>query len=222
MMNAASLVPDQSLLAKQGKAVRERLNAVPGIYRVPSLKAELWALGDFFTPQECRKMMRMIDAGAKPSKAFDTPYSSGYRTSYSGDVDPFDPFIIRLQRRIDDLLGIDPSYGETMQGQRYLQGQEFKPHTDWFPYGTPYWEQEKTRGQRSITAMIYLNEVEGGGHTDFPELGLSFEPKPGVLLIWNNADMQGVPNQATLHTGSPVTAGRKYVVTKWYRVKPWY
>jgi hypothetical protein len=27
---------------------------------------------------------------------------------------------MKLQRRIDDLLGIEPGYGETIQGQRYL------------------------------------------------------------------------------------------------------
>ena len=29
-------------------------------------------------------------------------------------------------------LSIDPSYGETLQGQHYLERQEFKEHTDYF------------------------------------------------------------------------------------------
>ena len=139
------------------------------------------------------------------------------------DVDPNDPFIIKLQRRIDDLLGINPTYGETIQGQRYLPGQQFQAHTDWFPVDTPYWEQERVRGgQRSFTAMAFLNPVEDGGTTDFPSVGLRIEPRPGALLIWNNADPDGVPNPWTIHAGMPVIRGVKYIITKWYRTRPWY
>src|SRR5690606_6239456 len=151
------------------RKVRERLAANERAYRIPTDKAELWAVGDFFDALECGRLISMIDAVAEPSRAFDAEYSSGYRTSYSGDVDPHDPFVRKLQRRIDDLLGIDPTYGETIQGQRYMEGQQFQAHTDWFPANTPYWEQEKARGgQRSITAMAYLNHVEEGGATSFP------------------------------------------------------
>ena len=215
--------PDRDRLRRIGRKVRDRLAANPAVYTVPTDKAEIFAVGNFFDEVECGRLMAITDAVAKPSRAFDAEYASGYRTSYSGDVDPNDPFIRKLQRRIDDLLGIDPSYGETIQTQRYLPGQQFQPHTDWFPAGTPYWEQEKDRGgQRSFTAMAYLNAVEEGGSTDFPRLGLSFEPRAGTLLIWNNADEQGVPNPWTLHAGMPVVRGVKYIITKWYRARRWH
>lgn len=215
--------PDRVRLRKQGRLVRDRLAANPSAYRVPVDKAELWAIGDFLTAEECGRLIALTDAVARPSSAFDADYASGHRTSYSGDPDPYDPFVKRIQRRIDDLLGIDPSFGETIQGQRYLPGQQFQPHTDWFPSGTDYWEAERVRGgQRSMTAMAYLNDVEEGGATDFPRLGISFAPKPGVLLVWNNADEDGRPNPFTVHAGAPVVAGVKYVVTKWYRAKRWF
>lgn len=213
--------PDQKRLRLIGRKVRERLAANPDVYKLPTDKAEIFAIGDFIAPDERERLMAMIDAVAVPSRAFDADYGSGYRTSYSGDVDPHDPFIIKLQRRIDDLLGINPAYGETIQGQRYLPGQEFQPHTDWFP-GT-YLEQEQTRGgQRSVTAMAFLNPVEEGGTTDFPSIGMRIEPRPGALLIWNNADEDGVPNPWTLHAGRPVIRGVKYIITKWYRTRNWY
>ena len=212
---------DKARLRRIGRKVRERL-ADHKAYKVPAEKAELWAVGNFLKPDECERLMAMVDAVAQPSRAFDAEYSSGYRTSYSGDVDPNDPFIMRIERRIDDLLGIDPDYGETIQGQRYMEGQQFQPHTDWFPGGTPYWEQEKDRGgQRAFTAMVYLNAVEEGGATVFPRLKLGIDPRPGVLLIWNNADPEGVPNPWTIHAGSPVVKGVKYILTKWYRCRPW-
>jgi prolyl 4-hydroxylase len=223
MMIDAGDNPDGQRLRRTGRKVRERLAANPAVYRLPCEKAELWAVGDFLSPEECGRLMVMIDAVAKPSRAFDAEYASGYRTSYSGDPDPHDPFVKRIQRRIDDLLGIDPSYGETIQGQRYLPGQQFQAHTDWFPANTPYWETERDRGgQRCFTAMAFLNAVEEGGHTAFPHLDISVEPKPGALLIWNNADADGVPNPWTLHAGTPVQRGVKYIVTKWYRVRRWY
>ena len=214
--------PDKDRLRRLGRKVRERLAVNPDVYKLPTDKAEIFAVGDFFTPDECGRLMAMIDAVAQPSRAFDADYASGYRTSYSGDVDPNDPFIIKLQRRIDDLLGINPAFGETIQGQRYLPGQQFQPHTDWFPANTSYWEQEKRRsGQRSFTAMAFLNPVEDGGTTDFPSIGMRIEPRPGALLVWNNADPDGVPNPWTLHAGMPVVRGVKYIITKWYRSRRW-
>ncbi|MNC97313.1 hypothetical protein D3C83_149320 [compost metagenome] len=69
--------------------------------------------------------------------------------------------------------------------------------------------------------MAFLNPVEEGGATEFPRLGLSIEPRPGALLIWNNADRDGVPNPWTLHAGRPVIRGVKYIITKWYRGRRW-
>ena len=225
-MNTASkkslLATDQPIMRRIGAQVRERLAADPQVWQVPSDDAEVFAVGDFLSLDECARLVAMIDAVARPSTVFDLSYSDGFRTSYSGDVDPHDPFIKKINRRIDDLMGIDPSHGETIQGQRYMPGQEFKPHHDWFYPGTSYWEKETSNGgQRCFTTMAFLNEVEGGGTTDFPELGISIAPKPGVLLLWNNADRDGMPNKKTLHAGCPVTSGCKYIFTKWYRARAW-
>ena len=118
MIPAPADNPDQQRLRRLGRKVRERLGSLPEVYPIPTDKAELFAVGDFFTPDECDRLMAMIDAVAQPSRAFDVGYGTDYRTSYSGDVNPNDPFIRKLQRRLDDLLGIDPTYGETNQGQR--------------------------------------------------------------------------------------------------------
>ena len=69
--------------------------------------------------------------------------------------------------------------------------------------------------------MAYLNPVEAGGATAFTQLGIQIEPQPGALLLWNNALPDGRPNPATLHAGTPVVAGVKYIITKWYRTRQW-
>ncbi|MEM7667240.1 MAG: 2OG-Fe(II) oxygenase [Pseudomonadota bacterium] len=221
-MAKTAIIPDQDALKRVGRTVRERLADDPGAYKVESDKVELFAIGDFLSGAECERLCLMIDQVARPSSLHEIGYESGFRTSYSGDLDPEDSFVKGISRRIDDLLGMNPITGEAIQGQRYLPGQQFKPHNDWFYTTEKYWELERKRGgQRSWTAMGYLNEVEEGGGTHFTELGINVEPKPGVLLVWNNALPDGRPNESTMHAGTPVLKGSKYVITKWYRTRRW-
>lgn len=214
--------PDKGPLARLGIMVRTRLAANPAVRAVASGKAELFQLPGFMTPAECAEMCALIDADAKPSPVFAEKAGKSRRTSYSGDFDPWDPFVLAIQRRIDELLGIPGEYGETIQGQRYQVGQEFPLHFDWFRTDAPYWpRQQETGGQRSWTAMVFLNDVEGGGKTDFPALGVAVEPERGALLAWNNATPEGYSNEWTVHSGMPVTEGVKYIVTRWYRTRKW-
>jgi prolyl 4-hydroxylase len=213
-------VPDQTALAALGESVRARLAADPSVYRVADPRIELFVLGGFLSPTECAQLCTMIDAVARPSALHELDYASGFRTSFSGDLDPYDPLVARIAARIDALLGVRPAIGEPVQGQRYQPGQQFKPHNDWFYATESYWPLEEARGgQRSWTAMAYLNYVAAGGATAFTLLGLEIVPKPGVLLLWNNALPDGRPNESTLHAGLPVERGTKYVITRWYRTR---
>jgi len=216
-----AIEPDQDILRKLGRKVRSRLNTNQAAQKVAVDKAELWAVSGFFDAIECGRLITMIDAVARPSIA-QGGYSDASRTSFSGDLDPRDPFVASLQKRIDDLVGMAPANGERIEGQRYLPGQQFSPHTDWFPPGTEVGAEERRYGgQRAVTAMAYLNQVEEGGETDFPYLGIAIRPRPGTLLVWNNADENGMPNPWTVHAGNQVTRGVKYIITKWYRTHKW-
>lgn len=213
---------DRAALARIGDRVRARLAADPAAYKVPTDRAEIYAFGQFLSPAECDRFIIMVDDVAKPSALFETTYEQGFRTSYSGDVERTEPFVRMIERRIDDLLGMDPDHGETVQGQRYYPGQEFRAHCDWFWTKAKYWPQEARRGgQRSWTAMAYLNDVEAGGLTEFTRIGVSIPPQRGALLVWNNMLPDGSPNWDTMHAATPVEKGVKYVITKWYRSRRW-
>ncbi len=213
---------DQNRLATLGAAVRDRLAGDPSVYKVPVESAEIYAIRDFLSAAECDHLIGLIDAVAQPSQVFDVAPSAQYRTSYSGDIDPSDSFVKMIERRLSDLLGIDPAWGECVQGQRYREGQQFMAHCDWFDPEADYWQIERERGgQRSWTAMAYLCDVEEGGQTDFPQLGVNIPPQRGALIVWNNARPDGVPNDATLHAATPVVRGVKYVITKWFRTRTW-
>jgi prolyl 4-hydroxylase len=202
--------------------VRKRLLADPSVHRVPVDRAEIFAVGNFLIGEECAHLMAMIDRVAEPSPTFDPENTYKYRTSYSGDVDSSDSFVRMIERRLCDLLGMDLAWGETVQGQRYEPGQEFQAHYDWFDTTAAYWPGViKRGGQRSWTAMAYLNDVAEGGATVFGRIGISVQPQAGALLIWNNVLPDGTPNPDVLHAALPVVRGVKYVVTKWFRTRRW-
>lgn len=215
-------------LARIGREVGERLDAHPRVQRIAfddvKVPMQVYCYQDFMNPAECAELIRMIDADAIPSELYraGTGDQSDFRTSYSCNLDRWHPDVLRIDDRICGLTGIDPRRGETLQGQRYAVGQQFKPHHDYFHTDQPYWQKEKLAGgQRSWTAMVFLNEPEGGGETEFPQLSFKMLPRTGMLLIWNNMAPDGRPNPYLLHSGNPVTAGTKYIITKWYRRGFW-
>ena len=205
------------------KAVLDRLRNDDTVQVLHDDGLQLFGIPEFFSPEECERLRAMIDKTARPSPVFDVDYGKNARTSYSGDLDASDPFVQMLHRRIDDLLGVEERFGETMQGQRYAVGQEFKAHHDWFDTSQSYWQGEVSKGgQRAWTVMVYLNDVESGGATEFPKAQIAVPPQEGTLIAWNNAKADGRVNMDTLHAGTPVVAGVKYVITRWYRARPWY
>jgi prolyl 4-hydroxylase len=201
--------------------VAQRLAEAPGVQRVPSALLELFVVRDFLDCGACAALCGQIDAIRRPSTISDDLGHGRFRTSETCDLDPADPVVAGVDRAIAGLLGLDPAYGEPLQGQRYAPGQEFKAHTDTFEPGrADYFLHCAEAGNRTWTAMIYLNAVEAGGATRFKALGKTVQPETGKLLAWNNLLADGRPDSATLHAGLPVRAGVKYVLTKWWRERP--
>lgn len=214
--------PDRRALAQIGAAVRERLARAPSVRRLPVESIEIYTADAFLNSDECGHLIALIDAAAYPSRLIEEEHWKGYRTSYSGDIDTQDYMVVALEQRLSECTGIDLACGESAQGQRYQCGQYFNEHCDWFDTDAHYWRRERRcGGQRSWTAMIYLNAVDEGGKTDFTHIGLSVAPQPGSLLLWNNALPDGTLNPLTMHAARPVLRGTKYVITKWYRVRRW-
>lgn len=189
-----------------------------GAMRVPSKAIELFLLRDFLEADECAALMALVDARRRPSAIADDQGAAGFRTSETCDLDDGQPIVAAVNARIALLLDIDPALGEPLQGQRYAPGQHFRPHTDTFePGGHDYFLHCAVSGNRTWTAMIYLNAVEDGGATRFKAIAKTIRAEPGKLVAWNNLLPDGRPNPATLHEGMKVRLGTKYVLTKWYR-----
>jgi prolyl 4-hydroxylase len=196
----------------------ERLARVSGVQRVPTRALELFIVRRFLEPELCGELIGRIDAKRRPSDIADDLGIENFRTSETCDLDGREPLVAAVDDRIADLLGLPLQLSEPLQGQRYAPGQEFKPHTDTFePGGADYFVHCAETGQRTWTAMIYLNEPDEGGATRFKTIGKTIQPETGKLLAWNNLLADGRPNPATLHQGMKVRRGTKYVLTKWFR-----
>lgn len=61
---------------------------------------------------------------------------------------------------------------------------------------------------RLLTWMVYLNDVEDGGETEFLYQSMRVKPKQGTLVIWPAAFTH-------THRGNPPLSNSKYIVTGW-------
>lgn len=209
-------------MANPGETSAAQLLAHEGVRRVPTPRAELFDLPGFLSPGLCATLIDLVEQGRRPSTIADPNGDSYFRTSETCDLAPELPVVQELEARLFALNDIDPAHGEPVQGQRYAMGQEFKAHTDYFePHGVDYERFCSVAGNRTWTFMIYLNEVEAGGATRFKVVDKIFQPAAGKLVCWNNHRPDGTLNPATLHHGMKVRKGLKYVITKWYRERPW-
>ncbi len=205
-------------MAADGDDVSRRLIATPGVQRVPSPALDLFIARDFLDPARCAGVCNAIDARRRPSEIADHKGGPDFRTSETCDFDLGNPLVAEVDELLCNFLGLLPARSEAIQGQRYAPGQEFKPHTDCFnPGGVDFFLHCAEQGQRTWTAMLYLNQPEDGGATRFKDIGKTIQPETGKLLAWNNLLLDGSPNGATLHQGMKVRRGTKYIITKWFR-----
>jgi prolyl 4-hydroxylase len=126
--------------------------------------------------------------------------------------------VARIEQRISELTGCPVENGEPLQVLHYTTGAEYKPHYDYFDPAQPGGGRVmSTGGQRIATLIMYLNDVEAGGSTVFPALGLDVLPRRGAAVYFAYTSASGETDSRTLHGGSPVLAGEKWIATKWLR-----
>jgi prolyl 4-hydroxylase len=128
------------------------------------------------------------------------------------------PFIAAVEQRISDLVQLPVENGEGLQILNYQVGQGYDPHFDFFD---PALKGSQTilacGGQRVLTCIMYLNNVEAGGATYFPEIDSAIHPVRGDAILFYNMLPDGAVDRMSLHASLPVEAGEKWVATKWMR-----
>jgi prolyl 4-hydroxylase len=149
-----------------------------------------------------------------------------------------DQVIDSVYRRAADFLRIDESLfrprdedefpnlpskssiAEHLQLVHYNVGQEYTAHHD-FGYADA---KDKIQGSRFATLLLYLNEPEEGGETEFPRWfngetgqGLAAKPKKGKAVLFYSQLPDGNMDDLSHHAALPVTQGEKYLINLWVR-----
>ncbi|AQR75254.1 2OG-Fe(II) oxygenase [Sphingomonas sp. LM7] len=187
------------------------LNEAPRIVRYPAL----------FTPDECAHVATVAAELLEPASVLDPRTGRAMphpiRTSDDGAIGPTrEDLVVRaLNLRIAAASGTRVEQGEPLTVLRYAPGQQYRRHLDTIAGAA---------NQRIRTVLIYLNQGFGGGETVFPEFGLTIRPQGGDAILFDTLLPDGTPDTRALHAGQPVTAGVKWLATRWIRardVDPW-
>lgn len=137
------------------------------------------------------------------------------RSSAAASLSPLDLdlALIAVNRAIAAAAGLPESQGEFLSVMRYRPGEQYRPHYDIIPAGPDF----DRNGQRVKTALLYLNEGYEGGETEFLTPGLKVKGRTGDIVVFSNVLADGRGDPATRHAGLPVTAGEKWLASKWFR-----
>ncbi|XP_062577395.1 prolyl 4-hydroxylase subunit alpha-1-like [Saccostrea cucullata] len=120
-----------------------------------------------------------------------------------------------FEYRVKEATQLLPENGGKFQITSYPEGIGYKTHTDCV-------EDNVDERDRMATILVYLQDVEDGGETKFPELGIWVKPRKGRALIWNNMNEEGKCEPMSVHNAAVVNKGHKYIIQRWYYYKNFY
>ena len=176
----------------------------------------------FATREECAHLMALV----APSLGDPTRYARGHAYAdlglFDGEGMPLtptltDPVVRCVERRTALALGRPPAHCEPYSVVRYLPGQQYKPHWDYFSDEQLALNRERFgdhAGQRLATFLIYLRAPERGGGTHYLDPGLTVQGEHGMAVLHWNCHPDGSPDARTTHAGLPVEAGEKWLARK--------
>ncbi|REL25345.1 hypothetical protein DXX93_01485 [Thalassotalea euphylliae] len=128
-----------------------------------------------------------------------------------------------MERLTANMVGTDIRYAEPPVILRYLPGQYYHWHYDHiYPHNDNIQQQLTQFGQRVTTGILNMNENFAGGQTEFKVPQLSLSPKTGQIIAFSNIDDNGERALNSIHRGAPVKSGEKWVMTLWFRDKPFW
>lgn len=118
----------------------------------------------------------------------------------------------RLHERMSKVMNIPAENSEDLQLLKYEKGQFYRAHHDYIPH-----QRDRQCGPRILTFFMYLSDVEEGGGTNFPNLGITVMPKRGRAVLWPsvlNAEPLNIDDR-TRHQALDVETGTKFAANGW-------
>lgn len=198
----------------------DQLVARPHDAKARSERPRVFTYEQFATLEECAHLI----AKATPNLNRPDAYKGGSEAYadlvlFSGEGTPIRPLeadaVVRLmERRICRITGRPPEAFEPCSVIRYLPGQEYRPHADFFTDEQLANNRERHAdqgGQRVATFLLYLQRPEGGGETEYPHAHEVISGSRGLGLLHYNVTPDGAPDELSQHIGRPVTRGEKWL-----------
>lgn len=173
---------------------------------------------NFLIDNDCDALLKKFGTELATSTTLGE-YVEGYRTAENTWISNHeDPIVKEFMTRVALLTGTPVENQESPNLVKYEIGGEYKHHHDYFHPNTDYYEECIAQGgQRTHSAILYLNDDFTGGETDFPDIKTRVTPKKGLLCIWNNINHRGDLEPSSFHAGLPVITGRKWILISWIR-----
>lgn len=191
--------------AAQNEALHENVRRIPLLAPLPV----------------CRWLIGRADGHLQPALVYDavtrTTLHHEMRTNTMATFGyaTYDVVQFLVQSRMSLTCGYPMQHCETPMVLHYRVGEQITPHFDFIDAQAPdYAQQIREQGQRMVTFLLYLNDDYEGGETTFPELDIVHRGRCGDGLYFVNAHPDLTPDRRMLHTGSPPTAGEKWIVTQ--------
>lgn len=183
----------------------------------------LYMIMGVLTDEECQELIDLAEDGRFKSAKLLGRKVDGYRISDTATL-PNTGINLVFRQWVSDLIGVPLENLEPTVVNRYQPGGIFKEHMDYFHKGEAYYEEHmKEAGQRTHTAVLYLNDPGRdyeGGATYFPRLNVRSVAAPGAVTVWWNCH-DGKVQPQTMHTGEEVTKGTKYIAVVFARERPY-
>ena len=204
-------VSQACLRSLESHAATERLGALDDF--------AVYAASDVIDRADADELLRLAEDQWTASAAAGDA-TNNYRTSETAslrdDASRASKAVDRVAAKAAALFGLPRSCCETLQLVRYASPAAFyKPHLDCLEEPG----QVLLGGQRVGTVLVYLNDVDAGGATRFPALGLEVAPRELQAVAWANVRADGVPDVRARHEALP-TAATKVAVNCWVRAFP--
>lgn len=183
----------------------------------------LVVFADVLSAEECAELIALARPRLTPSTIVHPATGRDMVAAHRTSLGMFfrleeNALIAGLDRRISELMRLPLENGEGFQVLCYPAGAETKAHFDFLQASNDANRASIARsGQRVSTLIAYLNDVDHGGETVFPRLGLSVLPQRGNAVYFEYCNSRGQVDPSSLHGGNPVLSGEKWVLTKWMR-----
>ena len=169
-----------------------------------------------------------------------------------------DPVVKRIEKRLARLTMFPEDHGEGSVITKFPSEEEGEETREFdgideriyeYKNGTTAYDTITQQGQRIATVIVYLNDVQEGGHTIFPYAGrsdrdakklkekeeflsnhkhrkmcsmwnvLRVVPKKGDAIFFYDLDTDNKFNTATMYSHCPVRRGSKWILRKRFNIQ---